>query len=164
MITGHVIAGQYATLPLVLQGRHGPEDPLNAIIDTGFTGFLTLPLPRIAQLGFPYQGLIDARLGNGSAAEFDMFAGTVLWDGHLREGIVLAVDGTPLIGMALLAGSRLCLEVTTGGRSPLSGCREADGTAQAGETPDSAPLHPGYLATALFRTGVCPILRQQHGE
>ena len=48
MITGHVIAGQYATLPLVLQGRHGPEDPLNAIIDTGFTGFLTLPLPRIA--------------------------------------------------------------------------------------------------------------------
>jgi predicted aspartyl protease len=115
MITGHVVARQYATIPLVLQGTQGQEAPLEAIIDTGFTGFLTLPLPQIAKLGFPYQGLIDARLGDGRAAEFDMFAGTVLWDGQLREGIVLAVDGTPLIGMALLTGSRVCLEVTDGG-------------------------------------------------
>jgi predicted aspartyl protease len=115
MITGHVLAGHYATIPLVLQGSQGQEETRDVIIDTGFTGFLTLPLPQIAKLGFPYQGLIDARLGNGSAAEFDMFAGAVLWDGQLREGIVLAVDGTPLVGMGLLHGSRLCLDITDGG-------------------------------------------------
>jgi len=115
MITGHVVAGQYATIPLVLQGTQGQEETLDAIIDTGFTGFLTLPLPQIAKLGFPYQGLIDARLGNGSAAEFDMFAGPVLRHGQLRAGIVLAVDGAPLLGMALLTGSRVCVAVIDGG-------------------------------------------------
>jgi predicted aspartyl protease len=115
MITGHVVAGQYATIPLMLQGTQGQEETLDVIIDTGFTGFLTLSLPQIAKLGFPYQGLIDARLGNGSAAEFDMFAGAVLWNGQLHEGIVLAVDGAPLIGMALLTGSRVCLDVVDHG-------------------------------------------------
>jgi predicted aspartyl protease len=115
MISGHVLAGRYATVPIVVQGTQGQDETLDAIIDTGFTGFLTLPLPQIAKLGFPYQGLIDAQLGNGSAAEFDMFAGAVLWDGQRREGIVLAVDGTPLIGMALLRGSRVCLDVIDNG-------------------------------------------------
>ena len=63
---------------------------LDAIVDTGFTGFLTLPLSQIAQLGFSYEGIIDARLGDGRAAEFDMFAGTVLWDGYVRTGTALA--------------------------------------------------------------------------
>ncbi|MBM4258375.1 MAG: hypothetical protein FJ147_21065 [Deltaproteobacteria bacterium] len=72
-------------------------------------------MPQIAKLGFPYQGLIDAQLGNGSAAEFDMCAGAVLWEGQLRHGIVLAVDGSPLLGMAHLRGSRVCLEVIDGG-------------------------------------------------
>jgi len=115
MITGQVVAGRYATLPVVLRGPQGQEETLEAILDTGFTGFLTLPLPQIAKFGFPYQGLIDAQLGNGSAAEFDMFAGTVLWDGQRREGIVLAVDGSPLLGMALLSGSRVCLDVSDNG-------------------------------------------------
>ncbi len=115
MITGFVRAGRYATIPLVVQGTQGQEETLDAIIDTGFTGFLTLPLPQIAKLGFPYQGLIDAQLGNGSAAEFDMFAGAVVWGGQLRHGIVLAVDGSPLLGMALLSGSRVCLDVIDNG-------------------------------------------------
>jgi predicted aspartyl protease len=115
MITGRVVAGRYATIPLVVQGTQGQEETLEAIIDTGFTGFLTLPLPQIAKLGFPYQGLVDAQLGNGSAAEFDMFAGAVVWEGQRRDGIVLVVDGTPLVGMALLLGSRVCLDVTYGG-------------------------------------------------
>ncbi|NOT57826.1 MAG: clan AA aspartic protease [Deltaproteobacteria bacterium] len=115
MITGHVVAASTALIPIHFPNTQGQEDPIEAIIDTGFTGFLTLPLPQIAKLGFPYQGLIDARLGNGSAAEFDMFAGAVLWDGQLRTGIVLAVEGTPLVGMALLRGSRVTLDVEDGG-------------------------------------------------
>jgi predicted aspartyl protease len=115
MITGYVLAGHYATIPLVLQGSQGQEETRDVIIDTGFTGFLTLPLPEIARLGFPYQGLIDARLGNGKPAEFDMFAGLVVWDGQIRTGIVLAADGMPLVGMTLLRGSRLCLDIIDGG-------------------------------------------------
>ena len=64
---------------------------------------------------FPYEGMMQVVLGDGQAADLDMFTGTVVWDGQLREGIVLAVDGTPLVGMALLAGSRVCLDVTDDG-------------------------------------------------
>jgi predicted aspartyl protease len=115
MISGQVVAGREAVIALTLHGTHGQVLTRDAVVDTGFTGFLTLPLPEIAQLGFPYQGLIDARLGNGQPAEFDMFAGMVLWDGQVRTGIVLAAEGMPLVGMALLRGSRLCLDIMDGG-------------------------------------------------
>lgn len=115
MITGHVAAGQQAIIQVVLLGPQGQEETIDAIIDTGFTGFLTLPLSQIARLGFPYEGVIDARLGDGRAVEFDMFAGAVVWEGQVREGIVLAAYGSPLVGMALLRGSRVMLEVEDGG-------------------------------------------------
>lgn len=116
MIAGQVVAGRAATIPLTLQGSAQEQVvTLDAIIDTGFTGFLTLPLQQIARLGFAYEGIIDARLGDGRAVEFDMFAGAVLWNGHIRIGIVLAAEGTPLVGMALLSGSRITIDVTDGG-------------------------------------------------
>lgn len=115
MITGHVVAGREALIPISLLGSHGQVEPTDAVIDTGFTGFLTLPLQQIAQLQFPYEGMMRVVLGDGQAVDLDMFTGVVLWDGQLREGIILAVDSTPLIGMALLTGSRVCLDVTDGG-------------------------------------------------
>ena len=115
MITGHIVAGREALIPISLLGSHGQVEPTDAVIDTGFTGFLILPLQQIAHLQFPYEGMMRVELGDGQAVDLDMFTGMVLWDGQLREGIVLAVDGTPLIGMALLVGSRVCLDVTDGG-------------------------------------------------
>lgn len=85
------------------------------MVDTGFNGFLTLPLPQIARLGFPYEGAADVILGDGETVRLDTFAATVLWEGQAREGIVLAAEGSPLVGMALLTGSRVTLEVEDGG-------------------------------------------------
>ena len=68
MITGQVVAGREAVIPLTLQGTQGQMTTFDALVDTGFTGFLTLPLSQIAQLGFSYEGIIDARLGDGRAA------------------------------------------------------------------------------------------------
>ena len=114
MITGSVIANA-ARIAVHLVGSNGQTATLEAIIDTGFNGFLTLPLPEIARLGFAYQGNMEAVLGDGSETTMDMFLGTVRWEGQLREGTVLAADGTPLAGMDLLAGSRLCLDLIDGG-------------------------------------------------
>ena len=115
MITGHVTAQQQALIPLTLQDWQGQLATVEAIVDTGFNGFLTLPLLEIARLRFAYEGIADIILGDGNTVRLDSFAGTVLWDGELRTGLVLATDGRPLIGMDLLSGSRVCLEVTTGG-------------------------------------------------
>ena len=115
MIQGVVTEQRTAVIPLTVQGTMGQVDTFPAIVDTGFNGFLTLPLPRIAKLGFPYRGSMRAVLGNGKEADMDVFAGTVLWDGQVRAVMVLAADGTPLVGMGLLDGSRVLLHVTDNG-------------------------------------------------
>jgi clan AA aspartic protease len=115
MITGAVTAQQQALIPLTLQDWQGQPETVEAIVDTGFNGFLTLPLPLIARLRFPYEGMAEVILGDGDTVRLDSFAATVRWDGAVRTGLVLAADGAPLVGMDLLLGSRVCLEVLTGG-------------------------------------------------
>jgi clan AA aspartic protease len=114
MITG-VVTANAAMIAVHLVGINGQTATLDALVDTGFNGFLTLPLPEIAWLGFAYQGNMEAVLGDGSETQMDMFLGTVQWEGQFREGTVLAAEGTPLVGMMLLSGSRLCLDITDGG-------------------------------------------------
>lgn len=116
MIMGQVAASREAIIPVSLLGTNGQVEMTDALIDTGFTGFVTLPLQRLAQLGFAYEGIIDARLGDGWEVELDMFVGTVFWDGQAREVLILAAEGKALVGMALLAGYRVTLDVADNGR------------------------------------------------
>ena len=115
MITGVVTANHQAIIALTLHDSAGQPEVTEALLDTGFNGFLTLPLLQIARLQFPYEGTMRVVLGDGQAVDLDMFIGTVLWDGQFREGIVLAAEGSALVGMALLMGSRVTLEVEDGG-------------------------------------------------
>jgi predicted aspartyl protease len=115
MITGVVTAQQQALIPLTVQDWQGQAETVDAIVDTGFNGFLTLPLPQIARWRFPYEGIAEVILGDGDTVRLDSFAATVLWDGYVRTGLVLAAEGMPLVGMALLSGSRVCFDVTDGG-------------------------------------------------
>ena len=55
-------------------------------------------------------------LGDGHEVALDVFAGMVVWDGQDRDVVVLGVDGDVLVGMALLVGSRVILEVEERGR------------------------------------------------
>jgi hypothetical protein len=50
-------------------------------------------------------------LGDRREGALDIFAGTVVWDGQDRDVVVLGADGDVLMGMALLAGSRVIVEV-----------------------------------------------------
>jgi clan AA aspartic protease len=119
MITGVVTAQGTVVVPVSLLALNRTSATVDTVVDTGFNGFLTLPLPGIARLQFPYEGTMRVVLGNEQTVELDMFTGTVLWDGQVREGLVLAVEGTPLMGMALLRGSRVCLDVIDGGSVSL---------------------------------------------
>jgi clan AA aspartic protease len=115
MITGVVTAQQQALVPLTVQDWQDHPATVDAIVDTGFNGFLTLPLELIAQLRFPYEGIAEVILGDGDTVRLDSFAATVLWDGEVRTSLALAADGSPLVGMDLLLGSRVCLDVTNDG-------------------------------------------------
>jgi clan AA aspartic protease len=70
---------------------------VEAVIDTGFTGFLTLPAMLVTQLGLPFAGTTRATLSDGRKVAIDVYEATVLWDGHSRPVTVLAAEGGVLV-------------------------------------------------------------------
>src|SRR6266540_2608769 len=100
MITGVVTRDHEAVVRLRLRGIQ--EIEVDAVLDTGFTEYLTLPSSLIAALALPYVTLDRARLADGSIVDCHVYEGVVLWDGQERVVSVHTAEGTPLIGMSLL--------------------------------------------------------------
>ncbi len=115
MIAGTVVNSE-ARISFTLRGSGGRERQIEAIVDTGYTGSLTLPPSVIAALGLLWQGSDRAPLADGSRCLVDEFEATVLWDRKKRAIIVDEVDAQPLVGMTLLSGFELRLEVVERGK------------------------------------------------
>ena len=84
-------------------------------MDTGYSGFLTLPPGLVAELGLPFAYMGQALLANDAEVDFDVHYVTVLWDGQPRDIEADATGSTPLMGMLLLDGHNLNIEVENGG-------------------------------------------------
>jgi clan AA aspartic protease len=115
MIVGSVTAGREAIVFLTIRGLGDRQKEVRAVVDTGFTGELTLPPGVIADLELPWNHADHGILADGSETDFDVFEATVLWDGSPRVVAVGAVEGEPLIGMTLLHGYEVRLVVRSGG-------------------------------------------------
>ena len=116
MIEGVVNADFEPVVSLTLRGSAGQAREIQAVIDTGFTGFLTVPTALAAELGMDYRGRGRATLADGSQITFDVYAVAVLWDGQPRYVEADAADTTPLVGMQLLDRHSLYMEIENGGR------------------------------------------------
>ena len=116
MIQGVVNPAYEAVIPLALQGPAGHMREIEAVIDTGYSGFLTLPPALVSELEFPYVTSDQAVLADGSEVTFDVYDATVMWDGQPRQVYAHISDATPLIGMRLLDSHDLSIQVRTGGR------------------------------------------------
>jgi clan AA aspartic protease len=110
-MTGGVSAELEAHIPLKLIAPDGREIELDAVIDTGFNGYLCAPRSFVASLALPICGHTEAELADGSRAGFPTFEACVDWFGRRREIPVLASGGGFMIGMSLLRGSRLGIDV-----------------------------------------------------
>jgi predicted aspartyl protease len=83
-MTGTVVAGREAIIPLTVVGFSGRTTEIEAVIDTGFTGHLTLPLNFARSLGLPLLGSRYVTLANGMTTSLDVYRATVLWEGTQR--------------------------------------------------------------------------------
>jgi clan AA aspartic protease len=117
MIRGEVDANLQAKAPLKALGRAGQVADLTAIIDTGFSDFLSLPPAIIRDLGFEFEDPVTVILADGSETVLDTYAGRIEWDNRELRIVVIEADGDALIGMSLLRGHRLQLDV--GEHGPL---------------------------------------------
>jgi clan AA aspartic protease len=101
----------------VAVGRIGsPKITVDAVIDTGFTSFLSLPLSLITELGLPWHFRDVGTLGDGSEVVFEIYKASVIWDGQPQIIDVAASEAEPLVGMSLLYGFNLQIEAVEGGR------------------------------------------------
>ena len=85
-----------------------------ATVDTAFTGGLALPELTIRELGLTLYGRRTANHAGGIGI-FEIYGALVLWHGEHRPVLVHKTSGEPLVGMALLQGSRLAIEAIEGG-------------------------------------------------
>ena len=116
MIQGIVNPAYEAVVSLPLRGPAGQARDVDAVVDTGFTRFLTLPPAMIAELGLGYRGVNSVILADGGETTLEVYVVTVLWDGEPREVVAYVSDTTPLIGMSLLHRHNLNIDVEDGGR------------------------------------------------
>ncbi len=120
MIRGLVNARREAVVPLRVRGPGGIESDVAAVVDSGFTASLTLPTTVVAALGLAWQSSGGAVLADGSIGQFDIYAAEVAWDGGWRPLLVWAVSNEVLLGMLLLAGHELRIEVVPDGPVEIS--------------------------------------------
>ncbi len=116
MIEGVVNAAYEPVVTLALQGPSGQASEIEAVIDTGFTGFLTVPPALATELGLAHRGTSRATLADGSEVTFPSYGVAVLWDGQPRYIEADAADVIPLVGMRLLDRHNLNIDVENGGR------------------------------------------------
>lgn len=116
MISGSINFAWEGVLRLTVRGLHGQRRRISAVIDTGYSGALTLPSEIITELGLPWVETVAVVLGNGSTCDCESYAGFVLWDRRPTRILIDEADTTPLVGMEPLHGFELNMKVQRRGQ------------------------------------------------
>jgi clan AA aspartic protease len=116
MMQGIVDQNCEAMIRLVVGNSRDRRIAIDALIDTGFTGFLTLPKSIVTQLGLSAYSREEGTLGDGSHCIFDIYSGVVIWEGQSIPIDINGSEATPLVGMGLLYGCQLKINVVVGGQ------------------------------------------------
>jgi clan AA aspartic protease len=96
MMFGVVNNNCEAIIKVAVGSIDSPKITVDVVIDTGFTGFLSLPMVVIAELGLPWHYRDIGTLGDGSEVVFEIYKAVVIWDGQNQVIDVAASDSDPL--------------------------------------------------------------------
>jgi clan AA aspartic protease len=115
MRIGEVTAAKEAIVKLTVHGPQGQQQEVSAVLDTGYTEYVTLPPSTISALILPYQYSLPMYLADGNVIRVRVFDAVVHWMGQNRSIPIQETDGDVLLGMSLLYGSRHIVDVLDGG-------------------------------------------------
>ena len=104
-----------ARIPLEIAGQDRVFRRVEVDVDTGFTGWLTLPEAIIQELGVASYGRRPTFLANNELRRSALYRVLIAWHGVIRSVPALQAEGRPLIGMSLLADCRLTVAAWAGG-------------------------------------------------
>jgi clan AA aspartic protease len=114
MIVGKITSHE-AILSLEVSGSNTVLRRIEAVIDTGYNGYLTFPKHLVEALRLTFAGHRRGTLADGSAVRLNVYLASVFWHGRQKDVLVSETAGTPLVGMSMLDGSRMAMDVIEGG-------------------------------------------------
>lgn len=96
-----------------LISKDGVELAIEAMLDTGFSGWLALDLQDLEGLDLHYIGTQDMQLAKGEEVEFSLYFGKVYLDEQEFEVLIHAALGVPevLLGRQWLTNRRLVVDM-----------------------------------------------------
>jgi clan AA aspartic protease len=118
-MTGRV-ESLHALLPITFRFSDKADIGIEFVVDTGYTGFLSLPAAGVAALELPFEYDLPANLADDSEVLVAVHSAIIVWNGVEQTVRVLALGKRPLLGTALLDGNELVVQfaeyglVTTG--------------------------------------------------
>src|SRR5437899_5367471 len=98
MIAGIVSTALEPIVQLVIHGPAGHQKQFDALIDTGFDGWLSLPVSIISDLELQWRGRASALLADGTRTVFNVYEGTLIWHDQPRRIRVDEAETDPLVG------------------------------------------------------------------
>lgn len=115
MIEGEVSAFLAAYVKLAVYRKDGRKMMVQALLDTGYDGFVALPLPIIETLELDWDRNVNATLADGTSASFGVYRGDVEWDGERVTVFIDAAVPMPMVGMGMMQGYDIHIRNQDGG-------------------------------------------------
>jgi predicted aspartyl protease len=114
-LTGRVNGDLQAWLTVEIVTPSGQPRPIEVALDTGFNGQIALPAITIQRLELSEESSRLAITATGDRVRLTTYYSTMMWYGEPRIIEVVEADSEPLLGMELLLGNRVTLDVLEGG-------------------------------------------------
>ncbi len=102
-------------LTITILDRQGMDVRVDAVIDTGFTEFLSLPSNTIRELGLERGQDMEVAAAGGRVMPVPTYSATITWHGAHRRVRIIALNDRPLIGMSLLWNSAIAVTAQENG-------------------------------------------------
>ena len=115
MIEGRINHRYEPMITVTVVSSTGESRELEAVVDTGFNGFITLPAELVEELELPFLNSSQAFLADDREVNVQVHQATIAWDGVSRTVRATASGATALVGMQLMTDYRLEMDIRIGG-------------------------------------------------
>ena len=120
MIEGRINDRYEPIISITVTTPEGASREVEAVIDTGFNGFLSLPAELVEELGLPYLYSSRAFLADDRQVTLQTHQATINWDGQSRTVRASASGTTALVGMRLMEQHQVEMDVRREGAVRIS--------------------------------------------
>ena len=116
-MTGYVSAREpEPRLVVHVLDNRGTAVAVEAVIDTGFTGYMTLPIRIVDALRLERTTDRRMRLADGRSRRLPAYSAQIIWHDNPITISAPAIPGKPFVGMSLLWDCDLAIAVRENGR------------------------------------------------